>query len=74
MASPVRGDFAEVDLNRISAGHSTESGMVEEKAAIVKEHGKEVMWIGERISGLAARYKTGRNERSELAPTGTNGR
>ena len=50
------------------------SGTVEEKAAIVKEHGKEVMRIGERISGLAARYKTSRNERSGLAPTGTDGR
>ena len=50
------------------------SGTVEEKAAVVKERGKEVMRIGERISGLAARYKTSRNERSGLAPTGTDGR
>ena len=50
------------------------SGTVEEKAAVVKERGKEVMRIGERISGLAARYKTSRNERSGLAPTGTEGR
>lgn len=49
-------------------------GTVEEKAAIVKEHGKEVMRIGERISELAARDKTSRNERSGLAPTGTDGR
>ena len=50
------------------------SGTIEEKAAIVKERGKEVMRIGERISGLAARYKTSRNESSGLAPTGTDGR
>ena len=50
------------------------AGTTEEKAAIVKEHGKEVMRIGERISGLAARHKAGRDEHSRLAPTGTDGR
>ncbi len=50
------------------------AGTTEEKAAIVKGHGKEVMRIGERISGLAARHKAGRNECSRLAPTGTDGR
>ena len=49
-------------------------GTAEEKAGIIKEHGKEVMRIGERISGLAARHKAGCHERSGLAPTGTDGR
>lgn len=49
-------------------------GTAEEKAGIIKEHGKEVMRIGERISGLAARHKAGCHERSGLALTGTNGR
>ena len=49
-------------------------GTAEEKAGIIKEHGKEVMRIGERISGLAARHKAGRDERSRPAPTGTDGR
>ena len=50
------------------------AGTAEEKAAVIKERGKEVMRIGERISGLAARHKAGRDERSRLAPTGTDGR
>ena len=50
------------------------SGTAEEKAGIIKEHGKEVMRIGERISGLAARHKAGCDERSRPAPTGTDGR
>lgn len=50
------------------------TGTAEEKAAVIKEHGKEVMQIGERISGFAARHKAGRDERSGLAPTGTDGR
>ena len=50
------------------------TGTAEEKAAVIKEHGKEVMRIGERISGLAARHKAGRDERSRPAPTGTDGR
>jgi hypothetical protein len=49
-------------------------GTAEEKAGIIKEHGKEVMRIGERISGLAASHKAGCYERSGLAPTGTDGR
>lgn len=49
-------------------------GTAEEKAGIIKEHGKEVMRIGERISGLAASHKAGCHERSGLAPTGTDGR
>ncbi len=49
-------------------------GTPEEKAALIKDHGKEVMRIGERISGLAACHKTDRDERSGLALTGTDGR
>lgn len=49
-------------------------GTVEEKAGIIKKHGKEVMRIEERISGLAASHKAGCHERSGLAPTGTDGR
>lgn len=50
------------------------TGTAEEKTAIIKGHGKEVMRIGERISGFAARHKAGRDERSRPAPTGTDGR
>lgn len=50
------------------------TGTAEEKAAVIKERGKEVMRIGERISGFASRHKAGRDERSGLAPTGTDGR
>ncbi len=50
------------------------TGTVEEKAALVKDYGKEVMRIGERISGLAARHKTGRDERSGYVCTGIDGR
>lgn len=49
------------------------TGTAEEKAAVIKERGKEVMRIGERISGFAARHKAGRDERSGIAPTGTDG-
>ena len=49
-------------------------GTAVEKAGIIKEHGKEVMRIGERISGFAASHKAGCYERSGLAPTGTDGR
>lgn len=47
------------------------TGTVEEKAAFVKDYEKEVMRIGERISGLAARHKAGRDERSGHNRTGT---
>lgn len=47
------------------------TGTVEEKAAFVKDYGKEVMWIGKRISGLAARHKASRDEHSGHARTGT---
>lgn len=50
------------------------TGTAEEKTAVIKGHGKEVMRIGERISGFAARHKAGRDERSRPAPTGTDGR
>lgn len=47
------------------------TGTVEEKAALVKDYGKEVMRIGERVSGLAARHKASRDEHSRYAHTGT---
>ena len=50
------------------------TGTAEEKAALIKDHGKDVMRIGEWVSGLAARHKAGRDERSGLALTGTDGR
>ncbi len=50
------------------------TGTVEEKAAFVKDYGKEVMRIGERISGLAARHKICRDERSGYAHTDIDGR
>lgn len=50
------------------------SGTAEEKAALIKDYGKEVMRIGERISGLAARHKASRDERSGYAHAGTDGR
>lgn len=40
------------------------TGTEEDKAALVKEHGKEVMRIGERISGIATRHRAGRDGRS----------
>ena len=49
-------------------------GTAEEKAGIIKEHGKEVMRIGERISGLAACRKAGRDERSGYACPGNDSR
>ncbi|MDE5591035.1 MAG: DNA primase [Acetatifactor sp.] len=36
------------------------AGTVEDKAALVKGQGKEVMQIGERVSGFAARHRAGR--------------
>ncbi len=50
------------------------SGTVEEKAALIKDYGKEVMRIGERISGLAACHKTSRDERSGYAHSDDDGR
>ena len=50
------------------------TGTAEEKTAVIKGHGKEVMRIGEWISGFAARHKAGRDERIGLALTGTDGR
>lgn len=47
------------------------SGTAEEKAALVKGQGKEVMRIGERISGFAARHRAGRDGHSGYALTGT---
>lgn len=47
------------------------TGTVDEKATIVKDYGKEVMRIEERVSGLAARHKASRDVRSGLARTGT---
>lgn len=47
------------------------TGTVEEKSAFVKDYGKEVMRIGERISGLAARHKASRDERSGRTRAGT---
>ena len=49
-------------------------GTAEEKAGIIKEHGKEVMRIGERISGLAACRKASRDERSGYARSGNDSR
>ena len=50
------------------------TGTAEEKVTVIKERGKEVMRIGEWISGFAARHKAGRDERIGLALTGTDGR
>ena len=50
------------------------SGTMEEKAAVIAEHGKEVMRIEKRISELAASRPAGRYERSGLARTGTDSR
>lgn len=47
------------------------AGTVEDKAALVKGQGKEVMQIGERVSGFAARYRAGCVGRGGYCLTGT---
>lgn len=47
------------------------AGTAEEKAALVKGQGKEVMQIGERVSSFAARHRAGRDGRSGYALTST---
>lgn len=49
-------------------------GTAEEKAELIRGYGKEVMRIGERISGLAACSKAGRDERSGYAHFGNDSR
>lgn len=46
------------------------TGTAEEKTELIRGYGKEVMRIGERISGLAACRKAGRDERSGYACPG----
>lgn len=50
------------------------SGTVEEKAALIAEHGKEVIQIGKRIQEFTASRPAGCHERSGNARTGTDGR
>ncbi len=47
-----------------------QDGTREERAALVEEHGKDVMRIGERIPGLAARHRAGHDGRNGHARTG----
>ena len=50
------------------------TGTAEEKAELIRGYGKEVVRIGERISGLAACRKASRDERSGYACPGNDSR
>ena len=50
------------------------TGTAKEKAELIRGYGKEVMRIGERISGLAACRKASRDERSGYACPGNDSR